>query len=441
MKLSSHHLKEIKHEDVVTRRAQALGITPEEVFARAYSDAGKMRSSATSPFREYCRRDRERVIPQIVQDFCTKTLPTCQNPSCPNPKIVARFSRTDIGGRTEYFCSVGCMDATPQAVSASRQSVSSAIEGREILERVRIAMSNATFAKVPPQRIRPMEGQPRLYFNTERMERLKDSFKAVGQITPGIIRRVPLDDNGCDHELLDGERRWRAAQMSQLSEYRAMLVEIDDQAAPYVVSVIANFNREEHTVLELADAVLKMHEGLKLTMYEISRVLGLSHVNEASKLYGLRRLIPTVRDMLDPNLVKGHTLSKAAAVQISLRDPDDQLELAEKMMNRELTLTTLKDHVRRVDESRGKVIPERYMSPEHRRKGTESRIEKMARNAYDFERWLAATDLPEALQAFPLSHIRNLMGKLEQARSKLGVCHGLLEEVAQRKKIITKQIS
>ena len=436
MKLSSRHLKDTDRDDVVTQRAKELRVTPEEIFARAYVEADKPRSASQLPFERYYKKEGDYEIPSIVQEFCARPLPTCANPSCSTPEKSARFTRTGLEGRTEYFCSVACMDATPQAAAKPREVVVSAMQGREILERVRVAMSNAVYVKVPPQKVRPMAGQPRVYFNPERMKRLTDSFKQVGQMTPGIIRNVPNDAEGHQYELLDGERRLRAAHLADLPEYRAMCVEIDDVAAPYVVSVIANFNREEHTLLELSDAVVKMHEGLKLSMYEITDVLGLPHHNEASKLYGLRRLVPEVRDMLDPNLVKGHPLSKVAAIQISQREPKDQLELAQKMMNKELTVTTLREHVRSMAESRGEVLPQRYVSPENRRQSVKKRIEAALRGAHDLNKILSEADVPDALRAFPTTYIRELAEKLDEARQELNACRVALDKVVEKKVVV-----
>ncbi len=230
MRLSHRHVRDSGRDDAVTRRAQALRITAEEVFARAFAEAGKTRSASGAAFGRYCRKETGYEIPPLVQEYRERPLPVCSNPACPNPKTQARFTRTGTSGKTEYFCSSACMDATPKAVV--HRDITDTAEGRAVLERVRAAMSNATYVKVPPHKIRPMHGQPREYFGTEGMRRLADSLKRVGQMTPGIIRAIKRDANGHEYELLDGERRLRAARKVELSEYRAMLVEIDNEAAP-----------------------------------------------------------------------------------------------------------------------------------------------------------------------------------------------------------------
>ena len=91
------------------------------------------------------------------------------------------------------------MERTARLATAvtSIPAVASAEEGRAILERVRIAISNATYEpKVAVERIRPMRNQPRKHFNPARLLGLSESIKAIGQITPGYLRPVPLDAEG-----------------------------------------------------------------------------------------------------------------------------------------------------------------------------------------------------------------------------------------------------
>jgi hypothetical protein len=110
-------------------------------------------------------------------------------------------------------------DASPPSTLAS---VESAEEGRLILERVRIAISNATYEVVEVARIRAMPNQPRKFFNPEKISRMADSIRSVGQITPGYLRKVEPDQEGHDRELVDGERRWRSIIMAGVKTFRAM---------------------------------------------------------------------------------------------------------------------------------------------------------------------------------------------------------------------------
>jgi ParB/RepB/Spo0J family partition protein len=307
------------------------------------------------------------------------------------------------------------------------ESVPCVSTGREILARVQVAMSNATLIRVNAQLIRTMPGQPRAYFDPVRIQKLAASLNEVGQIMPGIIRRIDDDAEGHEYELLDGERRLRAIIMSNIPTYRALLIDVDDEAAPFVVSSIANFNRENHTLLETSDAVVRMHEGLRMTLSEIADVLGLSHIVEASNLYGLRRLIPEVRDLLDPNITKGYLLPKTAAIQISQAAPEDQMGLAEKMMNRELTVTGLREHVRTVAASRGRPLFARAISPDERRKSVQRRSDAIRRSVNDLNRILNEPDIPHALSGFTPHILREIQEALSAIQEMAAACEKIIQ--------------
>lgn len=336
---------EVKKLDRVESAAVARKIVPRRLFELAYLDARLPRSDAERAYAQYMRGKAAKrlVVPDVVQKFCDKPLEPCSNPQCPHRDLPARFSRISLTGRTTYFCSQDCMDAVPKDTRTEAQVI--AASGEAIFARVSLAMSKAVYVEVSPSDIRPLPGQPRTLFRADHQAALIESLKTVGQMQPGIIRRI-RDGGPHKYELLDGERRWRAIQEAGIETYRAMLVTVDDEEAPYVVSVISNFNREEHTLQELALAVKRMHEDLGISIRQIGSILGIHEV-EASQIYGLRRLIPEVWDMLDPQLVKTkHPLPKTAAIQIATRPSGEQLELAEKVLRGDMTVMGLKDHIR-----------------------------------------------------------------------------------------------
>src|SRR3989338_9213694 len=143
------------------------------------------------------------------------------------------------------------------------------------------------------------------------------------------IRVAP--DGKVEYELLDGERRWRAAKMAGLA-YRATLVDLDDEAVPFIIAAVANFNREGHTPTEVSDSIAHM-ANLTIPMEEIASLLGISPF-WAYQIHGLQKLHPDVRDMLDPTLPKDKMLPVTAAIQISKVDIRLQRDLAEKVLSR-----------------------------------------------------------------------------------------------------------
>lgn len=242
---------------------------------------------------------------------------------------------------------------------------------KDILDRVKQALAASTFeASVDPSKIRPLRGQPRTVFNPVRLQRLRASMLESGQIQPITLRRIPRDEEGHEYELVDGERRWRAATEGlPIIMLRAMVVTIDDEAAQYVIAVLSNFNREEHTPLETCDAIVKMHEGLMMPMNAIAKMFGKSEL-WVNQRYGLRRLVPEVREMLDPELPEQEQLSIVAAIRISQKTPETQLRTARQVMRGEMHV----NQIRADALERGEAVNVYQRTPAHQ-------IELLASNA------------------------------------------------------------
>ena len=216
---------------------------------------------------------------------------------------------------------------------------------KEMLARAQRALANADYVKeVDPRVIRQMPGQPRTVFNPERIRRLSESLRESGQIQAITLRRIPEDAQGHLYELVDGERRWRAALEPGYEPLplRAMVIDIDDEGARYVISVVANFNREAATVLDTCDSITKMHEVLKIPMESIAKMYGNSLL-WVNQYYGLRRLVPEVRELLDPELPKNKRLVVTAAIPISSLKPEAQLAVARRVMEGTLHINSIRD--------------------------------------------------------------------------------------------------
>src|SRR2546422_4681646 len=67
--------------------------------------------------------------------------------------------------------------------------------------------------EIPLSLVSPNPYQPRRAINTAELEELANSVKAKGVLQPILVRR--LGDGG--YEVLDGERRWRAAKLAGLA--------------------------------------------------------------------------------------------------------------------------------------------------------------------------------------------------------------------------------
>jgi ParB family chromosome partitioning protein len=99
----------------------------------------------------------------------------------------------------------------------------------------------------------PAKGQPRRYFDPEKMAQLVASIKQHGILEPVLVR--PLGNN--NYELIAGERRFRAAQEVGLTEIPVVSREFSDQEA-IQVALVENLQRDDLNPIEETEAVLEL---------------------------------------------------------------------------------------------------------------------------------------------------------------------------------------
>lgn len=82
---------------------------------------------------------------------------------------------------------------------------------------------NNEILKIDIKDIIPNTYQPRKYFNDDALMELSQSIK-----THGIIQPITVRKRGDFYELVAGERRWRAAQLAELTQVPCNLIDITD---------------------------------------------------------------------------------------------------------------------------------------------------------------------------------------------------------------------
>lgn len=240
-------------------------------------------------------------------------------------------------------------------------------EWEAVLDRVQRAMANAEFVKIDPKRLRPMKGQPREFFDESELTELSRSIVRVGQFQPGIIRRNVPKVKGTDREILDGERRWRSVILGNVAIYKAMELVIDDEAAPFVIASIANFNRAGHTHMEISNAINRLHAGLKMPVPVVAKMYNITPF-WAYELMGLQKLHPSIRKLLDPHLTQDKRLPITAAMQVSKLDQSVQSELVSHYLSGVTTLKGLRREALAIAERSGTYIRKQTESNQPARK-------------------------------------------------------------------------
>lgn len=269
-----------------------------------------------------------------------------------------------------------------------------------VLDQISRAMADAIYVKVNPSHIRAMKGQPRDYFDEGDLVELVDSVADIGQIQPGIIRKV-AHDGIIEYELLDGERRWRAVTRAALPFYKAMLVDVqDDFIASFLIAAIANFNRAEHTHMEISNAIQRLRVGLDMPIEVIAKKFNISK-EWAYQLHGLQKLHPRLQALLDMKLPARKRLPIAVGMGVSKIDPALQEGLVARYQRGEITVKTLRAEALRVSKVAGTYVRQREDQPARKLGKLKRLAEQLRRNASDLATFIAEEEVRGVIRANP----------------------------------------
>ena len=136
---------------------------------------------------------------------------------------------------------------------------------------------------IPIEKIFRDETQPRKEFNKEKINELAQSIKKNGLIQPLIVTKRNTDT----FLLVAGERRWRAAQITDLKVLPALLLPNDLDKDE--ISLIENIQREDLKVSEEARAYQYLIEKNNYTHENLSKIIGKSrsHITNLLRILDL----------------------------------------------------------------------------------------------------------------------------------------------------------
>ena len=161
--------------------------------------------------------------------------------------------------------------------------------------------SDTELRDVPVAMIAPNPAQPRRRFDADELQSLADSIAEQGILQPVLVRPRP----GGRFEIVAGERRWRAAQLAELSSIPAVIRERTD-AQTLEAALVENMARADLTPIEEARACAGLVEELGLSREEVARRVGRSR-SAVSNLIRLLDLPDEVVELLeDRTLTEGH---------------------------------------------------------------------------------------------------------------------------------------
>ena len=184
----------------------------------------------------------------------------------------------------------------------------------------RAAAGGEALRRIPLQRIRPNPSQPRRSFPPESIERLADSIRLHGLLSPLLVRAC----GDGQYQLIAGERRLRA--LRQLGASRAdALVLAGDACDCALIALVENLQREELHFLDVAAACRRILDRHPITQERLALSLSCSPSALANRLRLLK-----LPESVQAAVRRGGLSERHARALLKLPREADQLALAQR---------------------------------------------------------------------------------------------------------------
>ena len=178
--------------------------------------------------------------------------------------------------------------------------------------------------------------QPRLSFDPQALEELRQSIAEKGVIQPITVRR-----HDGRYQLIAGERRLRAARSLGLATIPAYVLDVETDEEMLELSIIENIHREDLNPIELAKGYQRLIDECHLTQEEVAQKVGKDRSTVANFLR-LLKLPPQIQDSVSRGeLSMGH-----ARALINLEDPAEQLNIWRRAVRENLSVRRVEELVR-----------------------------------------------------------------------------------------------
>jgi ParB family transcriptional regulator, chromosome partitioning protein len=184
-----------------------------------------------------------------------------------------------------------------------------------------------TFFMCPVGIIEPNPYQPRTVFEGADFDRMVDSVRESGIVTPLLVSR-----EGSGYTLIAGERRWRAAQKAGLERVPVIVKEVTDREK-LELALIENLHRKDLNPIEEALAYRRLLDETGVTQEDIAKRLGRDRSTITNSLRLLTLSKSMQQDVMEGRLTMGH-----ARVIAGIKDEVLRKTLRDLIINRSLSV-------------------------------------------------------------------------------------------------------
>jgi ParB family chromosome partitioning protein len=169
---------------------------------------------------------------------------------------------------------------------------------------------------------------PRTHFESEALEELAASIKALGIIQPLTLRQISPNR----YQLISGERRLRASQIAGLTAVPAYIRVANDQSM-LEMALVENIQRENLNAIEIGLSYHRLIEECKYTQSELGQKISKSRSDIAYHLRLLKLPAAIQAAVRDNELTMGH-----ARALLSISNESEQLKAFEAIKLNQLSV-------------------------------------------------------------------------------------------------------
>ena len=193
------------------------------------------------------------------------------------------------------------------------------------------SISNVTTSSVAMVSIEFIEANPfnpRTHFEKEALNELCKSIETYGIIQPLTVRKLGRDK----YQLISGERRFRASQLTGIREVPCYIRIANDQEM-LEMALVENIQRENLNAIEIAISYERLLEECNFTQEQLSEKIAKSRSNIANHIR-LLKLPIEIQSAVRDNLVSmGH-----ARALVSVVDLEEQMTAFHQIITEKLSV-------------------------------------------------------------------------------------------------------
>jgi ParB family chromosome partitioning protein len=271
------------------------------------------------------------TLPNATSDSASEVILEANKPtktSRAKPREKASETTRDKPHEKSATEANGTSNRPPRSARNGTRNRSSGIDNSATEDQISLIQIEVT-------RLQAGKYQPRRDMSETALAELASSIEQHGVMQPIVIRPLLANEDKSaaivTHEIIAGERRWRAAKMAGKTVIPAIERALSDELA-IALALIENIQREDLSVIEQAAALQRFHTEFGMSHAMIAEVVGKARTT-VSNLLRLNQLHDTVKDHLAASaLDMGHARTLLAL------SSEQQPIIAQKIIDGNLTV-------------------------------------------------------------------------------------------------------